>query len=224
MKKILLSVFVTLLCFSSAFALELPSGFTSIYDLNLETERCPVKVAAAANLQLTGPGANWDKVELYDLSNYKQMAIKLSFPAANGGNQMCLRFASNLKVNSPVLINLPSGVTEYVVTVPLESYKDAEGHLGLGGLLVYNGATHWTITYTGTPSNQDVTVQYIAVSEAAPVTAGVTTTKAENPDALVNVHSIAGELVRKGVKLSESTNGLQPGLYIINGKKVCVLK
>lgn len=224
MKKILLSVFMTLLCLSSVFALELPAGFTSIYDLNLETELCPSSVAAGASFQFVGPASGWGALIDHDLSSYKQMVFKLSFDAAAGGKQIFIRFAINGGAKDPVKVTLPTGVTTYTVSIPLEQYKNEDGFIGLGGIVVYNGATHWSFTYDGTPSDTQITLDYIAISTAAPIAASVSTIKADNPDALVNVHSITGELVRKGVKLSESTNGLQPGLYIINGKKVCVIK
>lgn len=42
----------------------------------------------------------------------------------------------------------------------------------------------------------------------------------ENGDALVNVYSIDGTIVRKQVKKSEAVQGLKKGIYIVNGKKI----
>lgn len=42
----------------------------------------------------------------------------------------------------------------------------------------------------------------------------------ESGDALVNVYSIDGTIVRKQVKESEAVQGLKKGIYIINGKKI----
>lgn len=44
----------------------------------------------------------------------------------------------------------------------------------------------------------------------------------EAADALVNVYSIDGVLVRKAVKASEALNGLQKGIYVVNGAKKAV--
>lgn len=42
----------------------------------------------------------------------------------------------------------------------------------------------------------------------------------ENGEALVNVYTIDGTIVRKQVKESQALNGLKKGIYIVNGKKV----
>lgn len=223
MKKILLSVVSIFLCLSSVFAIDLPAGFVSIFALNSETDKCPYAITGGASYQFTGPGSGWDKVELYDLSNYKQLSIKLTYPIGNAGTQMYLRFASNMAVNAPILINLPASSTEYILTVPLSSYKNSENHLGVGGLVIYNGATHWSFTYAGTPSSNDVTVEYIAVSAADPTT-GIASPLVDNPNAIVNVYSLTGAVIRKQVKMSEAVNGLKPGFYVINNRKICVVK
>ena len=52
---------------------------------------------------------------------------------------------------------------------------------------------------------------------------GTTTVKAvAAEDATVDVYSINGILVRKGVKAAQALNGLQKGLYIVNGVKKAV--
>ncbi|WP_243348407.1 hypothetical protein [Parabacteroides sp. FAFU027] len=223
MKKILLSVFVTLLCVSSSFALDLPTGYVSIYDLNKETEVCPHEVAAGTSFQFVGPASGWGALQDHDLSNYKEMVFKMTFDAADGGNQVVIRFAINGGAKDPLKVTLPTDSSTLTVVVPLEQYKDANGFIGLGGIVFYNGSSHWSFTYDGTPSNTPVTLNYIALKTQS-TSSGVTTTKAENPDAPVNVYSIAGDLIRKAVKQSEAINGLQPGLYIVNNQKVCVLK
>lgn len=42
----------------------------------------------------------------------------------------------------------------------------------------------------------------------------------ENGEALINVYTIDGIIVRKQVKESQALNGLKKGIYIVNGKKV----
>ena len=42
----------------------------------------------------------------------------------------------------------------------------------------------------------------------------------ENGEALVNVYTIDGTIVRKQVKESQALNGLKKGIYIVNGKKL----
>ena len=51
---------------------------------------------------------------------------------------------------------------------------------------------------------------------------GIETTVAEDGNTLVDVYSISGVLVRKGVKKNEALNGLQKGIYVVDGVKKAV--
>jgi len=84
MKKVLLYGFMAFLCFSSVYALVLPSGYTSFYDLHSETERYPYVVSATTSYQFIGPASGWDFATNYDLSSYKQLVYNLNFNAAGG--------------------------------------------------------------------------------------------------------------------------------------------
>lgn len=46
--------------------------------------------------------------------------------------------------------------------------------------------------------------------------------EAADADAPLDVYSVSGQLVRRGVKASEATEGLAPGFYIVGGKKCYV--
>lgn len=48
----------------------------------------------------------------------------------------------------------------------------------------------------------------------------IASAKADNPDKLVDVYTILGTLAKSKVRKAEATNGLQPGIYIVDGKKV----
>jgi hypothetical protein len=222
MKKVLLSAVAVFLCLSSVFALDLPSGYTSIYDLNFETEQCPYVVSGATSYQFIGPSLGWGALTDHDLSTFKQLVYKLSFDATAGGKQIAIRIAINGGAKDPIIVTLPTDKTTYTVSIPLEQYKDANGLIGLGGSVFYNGATHWSFTYAGTANDAAVTVDYIAVTTNAP--SALSTVVADNPDAIVNVYNCTGNLVRKEVKESEATKGLKSGLYIVNGHKVFVTK
>jgi hypothetical protein len=224
MNKILLSVITTFVCLSSAFALDLPKGYISLYDLNFETEQCPYVVPAVTNYQFLGPPSGWGALTDHDLSTYKQLVYKLSFDAAAaGGKQVAIRFAVNGAAPAPIMVTLPTGVTTYSVSIPLDKYKDATtGAIGLGGTVFYNGGTHWAVVYDGTPCDAAVTVDYIALTADAP--SALSTVVADNPNAIVNVYNVVGSLVRKEVKESDATKGLKSGLYIVNGHKVFVTK
>ena len=52
-------------------------------------------------------------------------------------------------------------------------------------------------------------------------TTGIDGTVAEE-DATVNVYNLNGILVRQNVKMSEALDGLQKGIYIVNGTKKAV--
>lgn len=65
------------------------------------------------------------------------------------------------------------------------------------------------------PQNKEV--RYTFTIEGSGVI-GITNT--ENPNALTNVYTTNGVCVRENVKVSEALNGLQKGIYIVNGKKV----
>lgn len=224
MKKMLLSAVTAFLCLSSAFALELPSGYTSIYDLNFETEQCPYVVPGTTNYQFVGPASGWGDLTNYDLSPYKQLVYNVSYDAAAEGTQVAIRFAINIGAKPPVIFTLPTGVTTCSISIPLEQFKNDAGAIGLGGSVFYNGATHWSLVYTGIPCTSDVTVNYIALTAEAPAPSALSTVVADNPNAIVNVYNLTGGLVRKAVKQSEATTGLNAGLYLVNGKKVFVTK
>ena len=51
---------------------------------------------------------------------------------------------------------------------------------------------------------------------------GIETTVTEDGNTLVDVYSISGVLVRKGVKKDEALNGLQKGIYVVDGAKKTV--
>jgi hypothetical protein len=222
MKKTLLLVVTASLCFSSVFALVIPKGCTSIYNLHTETEQCPYVVPATTSYQFIGPASGWGAATNYDLSSYKQLIFNLSFTSAAAGMQVAIRFSTNGGAQTPVILTLPTGVTTYTDSIPLQQYKDATGLIGLGGIVFYNGASHFSFSYTGTASAVDMTVNYIALRANAPT--AISSVIADGPDAIVNVYSLTGSLVRKAVKQSEATVGLNPGVYIANGHKIFVTK
>ena len=53
-------------------------------------------------------------------------------------------------------------------------------------------------------------------------TTGIETVEAAEADALVNVYTLSGVEVRHQVRAAEATDGLQRGIYIVNGKKMVV--
>ena len=221
MKKLLLSVFVTLLSLSAAFAQELPAGYVSINSLAAETDRCPYVVPLGQQYQFAGYSLGWGDATSYDMSAYKQIVIKMSYDAADAGKQVAIRYSINGKgAKDPIVISLPEPSTTYTAYINIDQYK-VDGVVTLGGLIVYNGASHWSFTYAGTPSDVDLTVDYVALTADAP--SALISTRADNPNALINVYNLTGNLVRKNIMASEAIKGLKPGMYIVNNKKVCVV-
>jgi hypothetical protein len=220
MKKLLLSVFVALLSLSAAFA-QLPAGYVSINSLAAETDRCPVVVSAGQQFQVAGYSLGWGAATSYDMSAYKQIVIKMSYDAADAGKQVAIRYSINgLGAKDPIVISLPEPSTTYTAYINIDQYK-VDGVVTLGGLIIYNGASHWSFTYSGTPSDIDLNVDYVALTADAP--SALISTRADNPNALINVYNLTGNLVRKNIMASEAIKGLKPGVYIVNNKKVCVV-
>jgi hypothetical protein len=230
MKKFFLSVVVTtFLCLSSVSALDLPTGYVSIYslvatDTNVApTELCPLNVASAASYQMFGPPSGWGALTNYDLTGYKQLVFKLTYTTITDARQIAVRFSINGGAKDPFNVTLPANSTTQTFSIPLEQYKATDGSLKLGGIVFYNGASHWSFTYDGTASDVAVSVDYIAITKAD-ISTGLSSPITDNPDAIVTVFNLAGAIVRKDVKRSEATLRLNPGIYIINKNKVVVTK
>jgi len=77
--------------------------------------------------------------------------------------QVAICFSINGGAQTPVVVTIPTGVTTYTDSIPLQQFKDANGLNGLGGIVFYNGATHFLFSYTGTASTVDMTVNYITL-------------------------------------------------------------
>jgi hypothetical protein len=240
MKRIFTSLFVGIICLSgmNAYA-EVPAGYTSIVDLVGATDVYPKEVAQATSFQFLGPASGWGNNADNDFTGYKTLAVAMSYDALNAGKQVAFRFnvnpnttpddaEKNVKV---VIITLPEGSTSYVAKINIEQYKgtgltttDPE-QIKVGGMILYAGASHFSFTYDGTAVTEaPVTVDYIAVSQTLDVPNAVKENSFVNPDALVDVYSLTGAVVRKNVKNSEATLGLTPGIYLVGGRKVIVNK
>lgn len=168
MKKLFLLMATVMMCLSAAFvqaAETPPTGYVSLYSLTYvglaQTDQTGA-VGAAASKQVVGPASGWgDGVFFYDISRYDTLAVKLTFDAADAGKQVALRAAFNAtKVVTPIIFTLPSdGSTSYVCKLGLT------GKNHLDGMVFYNGATHWSFTYTGSPTTKAVNIDYIALKE-----------------------------------------------------------
>lgn len=151
----------------------LETDYVSIYTVKGEAEKAPIEIGAQASLQLAGPASGWGNMADYDFSNYTKLVINLTFDAADAGNQFAIRFSVNADaVNSNVQLvkfNLPTSGTEFSAEIDLEQYA-LDGKVGVGGIVFYNGATHWSFSYDSTSSatSMPVTVNYVAVVPKTP--------------------------------------------------------
>lgn len=79
--------------------------------------------------------------------------------------------------------------------------------------LQYNTGSPRFSCYTGTQKSVNIYAK-------SPVSTGIEDNVAEEDN--VNVHSLTGILLRKDVSCEGAVSGLQPGIYIVSGKKVLV--
>ncbi|MFA9391182.1 MAG: sugar-binding protein [Prolixibacteraceae bacterium] len=192
MKFTLLLLLVTCLFSSKLFADQMPAGYVSIYTLNGEAEKTPLVVDAKASSQLAGPASGWGNMANWDFSKYRKLVINLTFDPADAGNQFALRFNVNADaVNSNVKVEkftLPTSGTEFSAEIALDSYA-VDGMFKLGGLILYNGATHWSFSYdsTATTTSLPMTVNYVAVGDEIP-------DLTKMPEDYVSVYSLKSEL------------------------------
>jgi hypothetical protein len=164
MKKKLLFLMLLIFSFSATISLaQIPEGYASIYVLQGEPERAPLQLAEKASVQLAGPGANWHLVADWDFSDYENLAIHLTFDPEDAGKQVALRFSINLSAVHKVYFTLPTEGTNYSAVVNLRPYA-VDGKVGLGGMVFYNGTSHWALDpYPGTPATKPLTINYVAV-------------------------------------------------------------
>src|SRR5574344_1717561 len=163
-------LFLLLTCFvcSKSLLAQMPEDYVSIYTVKGEAEKAPIEIGAKASLQLAGPASGWGNMSDWDFSNYTKLVVNLTFDPADAGNQFAVRFNVNADaVNSNVKIvkfNLPTTGTEFSAEIDLEQYAQ-DGKVGVGGIVLYNGATHWSFSYDSTSSatSMPVTVNYVAV-------------------------------------------------------------
>jgi hypothetical protein len=178
MKKSFTILTVLMLSVISLFAqLDVPAGYESIYALHNEDEVAPLTVDAQATYQLLGPAQGWGDSLNYDLTNYQTLAFKFTYDSLDAGKEVAMRFSANGSANL-VKIALPAEDTTHVEKIDLTNYADAEGNVRFGGIVFYNGASHWSFSFDD-PATQPMTVDYIAVKE-----------KIHLPEGYVSIYSV----------------------------------
>src|SRR5574344_1200845 len=170
MKKILL-LFSALLLLASTIRVQAaetpPEGFISLYSLTYvgmpQTDQTGT-VGAVSSKQLVGPGAGWNSGKTYyDISKYDSLSFKFTFNAADAGKQIAVRAAFNKTGTVDLFrINLPNdGSTSFVYNISLA------GKTSLDGMFFYNGAKHFSFTYTAA-TTQAINIDYIALKTVIP--------------------------------------------------------
>ncbi|WP_347840144.1 hypothetical protein [uncultured Draconibacterium sp.] len=173
MRKINTLLILFLLSVSAAFAQpELPSGYVSVYSINSETELAPLAVEGGASTQLLGPASGWGEATDYDFSDYTKLAVKITFDAADAGHDIAIRFSVNATGAKLHKFTLPNEGTSFVAEIDLAEYADEAGKVLFGGIVFYNGASHWSFTYDGTAATQACTIEYVALQEKLKLPAG----------------------------------------------------
>lgn len=230
MKKTLSFILMSFLTLTTTISMaQVPEGMVSVFSVAGVNEVTPVTVDPAASYQLLGPGSGWGDLADIDFSEYKKLVFNVTFDPSDAGHQVAVRFnvngvpgTANVKAH---IITLPATGTEATIEIDIAQYA-TDGKIGVGGMIFYNGATHWSLTYDGTPAAASTTINWVAVSKDA-VSGGTTAVnnlKFEDSNALVDVYNIAGVRVRKAVKKSDATFGLDKGIYIVGNRKVIVSK
>lgn len=203
--------------------LDIPADYTYLYSLDYVSEThvqadMTGVIDSAATNQLVGPLSGWgDGVHYFDVTGYDTLAIRISFDPSDAGKQAALRMG-NSKVVTLYTFTYPNdGSTSFTYKIVLT------GKTHIDGIVYYNGASHWSFQYDGTPATKPVTIQHLAIRKADPL--GLDNLRdLADPNALVNVYNVAGVLIRKNVKVSEATIGLKEGIYLVGNRKVMVLR
>ena len=229
MKKTLSFILISFLTLTTTISMaQVPEGMVSVFSIAGVDDITPITVDPAASYQFLGPGSGWGDLANIDFSEYKKLVLNVTFDPSDAGHQVALRFnvngapgAANVQAH---ILTLPATGTTTSIEIDIAQYA-TDGKIGVGGMVFYNGATHWSLTYDGTPAAASTILNWVAVSKDA-VSGGtsVNDLKFEDPNALVDVYNIAGVRVRKAVTKSNATVGLDKGIYIVGNRKVIVSK
>ncbi len=112
--------------------------------------------------------------------------------------------AQNVPTNAYFISNNTFYVADAEATVPLKGFR-----------------AYITLTDdSGEPAQANVRTISIDGNTAGDGTTGIEGVSGETADQLVDVYTLSGVKVKGGVKASEALDGLQRGVYIVNGKKI----
>jgi uncharacterized protein YjdB len=190
MKKRISFLAVALMLFmTAAFAQveQIPTGYVSLYSvmagLDNATEKAGTSIAhltGTTNSQLLGNPNGWGTYTGYDVFNYEKLEFKFTFDAADAGKQIAIRYSVNAVVKYKIITCPVEAPYESVLAIDTHSddLPAANGKIGIGGIVVYNGSSHSSFAYTTEATTNAITLNYVAVKIALPTAIEVV---ADNP-------------------------------------------
>lgn len=214
MKKILLlfaAVIINITAFAQTSLGDIP--YTST-DANFSGKTLAIPTdsfTCAAGTGIYVYNQSYTGTDYWDLSSYDAIDISLSCATASVGQSFTVRFVmvgSDPSAATSILktCTFDSGTQ----TVTLNFTDDASPTKKLWAIKIpWDGTTGFSVKVNSIN----------AVSSSS----GVTTTTIDDPNKIVNVYNLSGVMLRKAIKQSEATKGLEKGFYIVDHKKVFVL-
>ena len=220
----------------------IPEGWVSLYPHTYiqggvpenKVELAPVLVQPSTTIQLIGNSNGWGdaSVNYVDLSYCDSLIVKLSFNPADIGKECFFRYsyatAVDAHTNKAEIIVVPETL-DYTFEIDLNDYafvNDLDVKSYLGGLIFYT-STHFSVGVTAEDLVKGpVLIEYVALKEKEgelPPNA-VINPSIDDPDAIINVYSITGTILRHQVKMSEAIESLPNGVYIFGTRKMVVVK
>ncbi len=161
-------------------------------------------------------GVNGDRY--WDLTSYVGLKFDLTFSSGDVGKTAVLRVVyvgNNLSAKS---IYKSVNIATENITVIFNFSTDGFETNKVWGIKT-------PASWDGNSSNITATEEFIVNSIMAlnDIPNAIENVKVmQDPDRLVNVYSLTGALVKSKVKYIEATNGLNKGIYIVDGKKLFV--
>jgi len=184
------------------------------YSGGTSTVNAGIKINGSSKQNVVGPTSP-SVSTYYDLSAYDVLKFELSFPTPNVGDEIKVRLQ---------FINAAGDALEdvYVGADPTSSASVVSAD----GIYSFDLSDMPSKKLAGIKAWSDAgaafTLTVADISVYNGTTVGITDNLIDDADKIVDVYNISGILVRKSVKNSEATIGLDKGIYIVGNKKVAV--
>ncbi|MBN2744835.1 MAG: hypothetical protein JXR39_13165 [Marinilabiliaceae bacterium] len=196
----------------SLVSLQRADGIVYRFDSNNKDLPATLTVNGGYTLVI-GANSGFSATDYYDLTAYDGIETKMTFAASEIGKTMALRFV--------MLDPATSTAAEVVKTITIASTSETVyfdfANDGAKSHKLWSVKIPWSVS-----DAVEVTFESMDVVSNSGANSIVDLTNSEDPNRLVDVYSITGSIVRQAVEFSRATEGLGNGLYVIDGKKVCV--